>query len=86
MTDCAVVVPFPLLRRANLIRTQVRFLHNQTPTAAAHNLDKLLEVQRCALLRKQVSPALVEDEIAALREALSRPSARRCAGPDVLSS
>ena len=66
----AQVLPFPLVRRRDLIRRQARFYADQAPRAAEKNLGHQLQVQADALLRKGVEPEAVQAQVEALQGAI----------------
>ena len=66
----AQVLPFPLVRRRNLIRRQARFYADQAPQAAEKNLAHQLKVQGEALVRKGVAPDVADAEVRSLERAI----------------
>jgi hypothetical protein len=66
----AQILPFPLAKRAGLIRKQARFFLSQPHGPAEKNLAAQLDVQRQALHRRSVTPEVIEAEVAALEVAI----------------
>jgi len=62
----AQVLPFPLDRRADLVRKQAAFYARSSQRAAENQLTHLLEQQRAALLRKGCDPVIVDAQVEAL--------------------
>jgi hypothetical protein len=64
------VIPFPLSRRADLIRRQAEFYTRSSPRASENQLTHTLEQQRAALLRKGCDERAVDHEVLALEGAI----------------
>lgn len=76
----ATILPFPPSRRVELIRRQAGIAVDLSPEAAERHLQRQVDLQRQALLRKGVAAELVSRECAAfdvaLRAALWRKAQR----------
>ena len=66
----AVIVPYPLSRRRDLVRRQAALVARSSPRAADNILAHALDTQRQALLRKGCDPAVADAEVAALEGAI----------------
>lgn len=79
----ALVVPFTLSRRRDLIRRQASWFLEQGHRAAERNLSRQLDVQRTALLSKGIDPERVDGEVRALAAAIRAEVWRRVLAPEV---
>jgi hypothetical protein len=66
----AEIVPFPAARRIRLIRNMARLLATYRPDAAERTLQRHLEATRDAMLRRGLSPEMVQREIRSLELAI----------------
>jgi hypothetical protein len=66
----AEVVPFPLVRRRDLIMRQAQWFAEQSRSAAERNLRRQVHVQRETLLRRGIPPEVVEQQCAEMEAAI----------------
>lgn len=66
----AIIVPFPLARRLDFVERHARLMAGMRPVPAEGHLGRQLDIQREVLLRKQVPPAVVEQELRQLASAI----------------
>lgn len=66
----AIIVPFPLARRAAFVRKQAVHLASLSPQARESCLREVLRVQRGVMTRRGVDDAVIEREIDSLRLAI----------------
>lgn len=79
----ALVLPFPLARRRDLVGRQAQWFAAQSHQAAERNLKRQLQVQRETLLRRGVSAERAESEVATLQAAIRREVGRNLVTPEV---
>ena len=75
----AVVLPFPLAARRDLVLRQAAWYCEQGYSAAEKNLRRQVDVQHQTMLRRGVDPAVAADECRSLEWAI-RETARRFGG------
>lgn len=66
----AEVIPFPLARRVDLVRKHADLSFGMRAEVVGPHIDRQVDVQRQALLRKGCDPALVEQQCDSLRGAM----------------
>lgn len=79
----ALVLPFPLARRRDLVDRQAQWFAAQSHQAAERNLKRQLQVQRETLLRRGVSVERAETEVATLQAAIRHEVSRHLLTPEV---
>lgn len=79
----ALVLPFPLARRCDLVDRQAQWFAAQSYQAAERNLKRQLQVQRETLLRRGVSAERADREVATLQAAIRREVSRHLFTPEV---
>jgi hypothetical protein len=66
----AIVVPFPLIRRRDMIERQARRAAELNPDAAERHIANQLKLQGDAMRRKGVSDDLIARELSAMERAI----------------
>jgi hypothetical protein len=66
----AVVLPFPLARRLDLIHRQADYALCLKPAKAEQHIERQLQCQREALQRRGVAAEIIEREIADMAKAI----------------
>lgn len=79
MTACAVV-PFPLVRRRDMIERQARRYTELNPDAAERHIANQVKIQADAMRRKGIDEALIERECRCFEGAIRALLAKSAAG------
>jgi len=64
------IVPFPLAKRVGFIRKHAELALSMTPSGSDGHIDRQIEIQRQALLRKGCEPRCVDRECDQLEGAI----------------
>ncbi|QOZ17434.1 hypothetical protein XI02_22270 [Bradyrhizobium sp. CCBAU 21365] len=66
----AAVIPFPLARRLHLIQRQAEYALCLRPEKAEQHIQRQLQCQADALVRRGVAPDLIQRELAGMETAI----------------